>query len=31
VIPIPLHRAKYAERGFNQARELAEYALISLR
>jgi ComF family protein len=31
VIPIPLHRSKYAERGFNQARALAEYALISLR
>jgi ComF family protein len=27
VIPIPLHRAKYAERGFNQARSLAREAL----
>ena len=31
VIPIPLHRAKYAQRGFNQARALAEYALGFLR
>jgi ComF family protein len=31
VVPIPLHRSKYAERGFNQARALAEYALESLR
>ncbi len=27
VIPIPLHRAKYAERGFNQARSLAREAI----
>ncbi len=27
VIPIPLHRTKYSERGFNQARSLAEHAL----
>jgi ComF family protein len=27
VIPIPLHRAKYAQRGFNQARLLASEAL----
>ena len=27
VIPVPLHRAKRAERGFNQARSLAEQAL----
>ena len=27
VIPIPLHRTKYAERGFNQARSLAAEAL----
>ncbi len=27
VVPIPLHRAKYAERGFNQARSLAREAL----
>jgi len=31
VVPIPLHRSKHAERGFNQARALAEYALESLR
>jgi len=31
VVPIPLHRSKSAERGFNQARALAEQALISLR
>jgi len=31
VIPIPLHRSKRAERGFNQARALAEHALVSLR
>jgi len=30
-IPIPLHRSKAAERGFNQARALAAYALESLR
>ena len=27
VVPVPLHRSKYAERGFNQARSLAFYAL----
>jgi ComF family protein len=27
VIPIPLHRAKFAQRGFNQARSLAQEAL----
>lgn len=31
VVPIPLHRSKYAQRGFNQARSLAMYALRSLR
>ena len=31
VIPVPLHRAKYAQRGFNQARSLAAEALKSLR
>jgi ComF family protein len=31
VIPVPLHRAKFADRGFNQARSLAEYALGFLR
>jgi ComF family protein len=31
VIPIPLHRSKYAQRGFNQARSLAEHALARLR
>ena len=31
VVPVPLHRSKYAERGFNQARSLAVYALESLR
>ncbi len=31
VVPIPLHRAKYAERGFNQARSLAREALGFLR
>jgi ComF family protein len=31
VIPVPLHRAKYADRGFNQARALAEQALRFLR
>jgi len=31
VIPIPLHRSKYAQRGFNQARALAQFALESLR
>jgi ComF family protein len=27
VVPVPLHRSKYAERGFNQARALATHAL----
>jgi ComF family protein len=31
VIPVPLHRAKFADRGFNQARALAEQALRFLR
>jgi ComF family protein len=31
VIPVPLHRSKYAQRGFNQARSLAVYALEALR
>jgi len=31
VVPVPLHRSKYAERGFNQARLLAAHALSSLR
>jgi len=31
VIPVPLHRSKYAQRGFNQARALALYALAALR
>ncbi|MGD0800117.1 MAG: ComF family protein [Terracidiphilus sp.] len=31
VVPVPLHRSKYAERGFNQARSLAVHALIALR
>jgi ComF family protein len=31
VVPVPLHRAKRAERGFNQARRLAEQALAILR
>lgn len=31
VIPVPLHRAKHAERGFNQARVLATEALKFLR
>jgi ComF family protein len=30
VVPVPLHRSKYAERGFNQARSLAVAALESL-
>jgi ComF family protein len=30
VVPVPLHRSKHAERGFNQARALAEGALVSL-
>jgi ComF family protein len=31
VVPVPLHRTKHAERGFNQARALAESALRFLR
>jgi ComF family protein len=31
VVPVPLHRSKFAERGFNQARSLAVAALESLR
>lgn len=31
VVPVPLHRSKYAQRGFNQARLLAREALRSLR
>jgi len=31
VVPVPLHRSKYAERGFNQARSLAVHALDCLR
>jgi len=31
VVPVPLHRAKHAERGFNQARSLAVEALSVLR
>ena len=31
VIPVPLHRSKHAQRGFNQARSLAEQALGFLR
>lgn len=31
VVPVPLHRGRYAERGFNQARLLAAYALRNLR
>jgi ComF family protein len=31
VVPVPLHRSKYAERGFNQARLLATHALAALR
>ncbi len=30
VVPVPLHRSKYAERGFNQARSLAVAALAAL-
>ncbi len=30
VVPIPLHRSKYAQRGFNQARSLAIHALETL-
>jgi ComF family protein len=31
VVPIPLHKSKYAQRGFNQARSLAVHALQHLR
>jgi len=31
VIPVPLHHAKHAQRGFNQARSLAQHAIASLR
>jgi len=31
VIPVPLHRSKHAQRGFNQARSLAQHAIASLR
>lgn len=31
VVPVPLHRSKHAERGFNQARSLAAHALVFLR
>ena len=31
LVPVPLHRSKYAQRGFNQARSLAEHALGFLR
>src|SRR5258708_2632481 len=31
VIPVPLHRSRYAQRGFNQARSLAKFALEALR
>jgi ComF family protein len=31
VVPVPLHRSKYAQRGFNQARLLAGHALTALR
>ena len=31
VVPVPLHRAKHAQRGFNQARLLAEHAVRALR
>lgn len=31
VVPVPLHRSKYAQRGFNQARSLAVHALQALR
>ncbi len=31
VVPVPLHRSKYAERGFNQSRSLAVHALAALR
>ncbi len=31
VVPVPLHRSKHAERGFNQARLLAVHAIAALR
>jgi len=31
VVPVPLHRSKYTQRGFNQARLLAVHALAALR
>jgi ComF family protein len=31
VVPVPLHRSKHAQRGFNQARSLAFHALGALR
>jgi len=31
VVPVPLHKSKYAQRGFNQARSLATHALEFLR
>jgi ComF family protein len=31
VVPVPLHRSRHAERGFNQARLLATHALKALR
>ncbi|MGA2887941.1 MAG: ComF family protein [Terracidiphilus sp.] len=31
VVPVPLHRSKYSERGFNQARLLAVHAIAALR
>ena len=31
VVPVPLHRTRHADRGFNQARALAEHALRFLR
>ena len=31
VVPVPLHRAKHAQRGFNQARLLAIAAIAALR
>ncbi len=31
VVPVPLHRRKKKERGFNQARALAEHAMAALK
>lgn len=31
VVPVPLHRSKHAQRGFNQARSLAREAIVALR